>query len=148
MAWRQPPGAHRAPAGRGPDHPVPPDQALFDTNDRALGPCLGPTLVALRHAIIDAIILAADLPDDAVVDVRLTAGEDLGDDVARAIEPGNRRADLHAAQVARPAMNRSAPPGGGTRSDMLGAGPAVAVRLLTAESRGVSRTRPCARTHS
>lgn len=44
------------------------------------------TLVALRHAIIDAIILAADLPDDAVVDVRLTAGEDLGDDVVRAIE--------------------------------------------------------------
>ena len=42
-----------------------------------------PTLVALRHAIIDAIILAADLPDDAVVDVRLTAGEDLGDDVVR-----------------------------------------------------------------
>ena len=78
MARRQPPGTHRAPAGRGPDHPVPPDQALFDTNDRALGPCLGPTLVALRHAIIDAIILAADLPDDAVVDVRLTAGEDLG----------------------------------------------------------------------
>ena len=101
MARRQPPGTHRAPAGRGPDHPVPPDQALFDTNDRALGPCLGPTPVALRHAIIDAIILAADLPDDAVVDVRLTAGEDLGgDDVARAIEPGNRRADLHAAQVA------------------------------------------------
>ena len=45
-----------------------------------------PTLVALRHAIIDAIILAADLPDDAVVDVRLIAGEDLGDDVVRAIE--------------------------------------------------------------
>ena len=44
------------------------------------------TLVALRHAIIDAIILAADLPDDAVTDVRLTAGEDLGDDVVRAIE--------------------------------------------------------------
>ena len=55
---------------------------------------------ASRDPIIDAIILAADLPDDAVVDVRLTAGEDLGDDVARAIEPGNRRADLHAAQVA------------------------------------------------
>ena len=45
-----------------------------------------PTLVALRHAIIDAIILAADLPDDAVTDVRLTAGEDLGDDVVRAID--------------------------------------------------------------
>lgn len=45
-----------------------------------------PTPVALRHAIIDAIILAADLPDDAVVDVRLTAGEDLEDDVVRAIE--------------------------------------------------------------
>ena len=74
MARRQPPGTHRAPAGRGPDHPVPPDQALFDTNDRALGPCLGPTLVALRHAIIDAIILAADLPDDAVVDVRRPPG--------------------------------------------------------------------------
>jgi len=59
-----------------------------------------PTLVALRHAIIDVIILAADLPDDAVVDVRLIAGEDLGDDVVRAIELGNRRADLHAAQVA------------------------------------------------
>ena len=87
MARRQPPGTHRAPVGRGPDHPLPPDQALFDTNDRALSPCLGPTPVALRHAIIDAIILAADLPDDAVVDVRLTAGEDLGDDVARAIEP-------------------------------------------------------------
>ena len=78
MARRQPPGTHRAPVGRGPDHPLPPDQALFDTNDRALSPCLGPTLVALRHAIIDAIILAADLPDDAVVDVRLTSGEDLG----------------------------------------------------------------------
>ena len=98
----------RSSSGRGPPAagwaggltPLPPDQALFDTNDRALGPCLGPTLVALRHAINDAIILAADLPDDAVVDVRLTAGEDLGDDVARAIEPGNRRADLHAAQVA------------------------------------------------
>ena len=45
-----------------------------------------PTLAALRHAIVDAIILAADLPDDAVVDVRLIAGEDLGDDVVRAIE--------------------------------------------------------------
>ena len=43
-------------------------------------------MVALRYAIIDTIILAADLPDDAVVDVRLTAGEDLGDDVVRAIE--------------------------------------------------------------
>ena len=59
-----------------------------------------PTLAALRHAIVDAIILAADLPDDAVVDMRLTAGDDLGDDVVRAIELGNRRADLHAAQVA------------------------------------------------
>ena len=46
----------------------------------------GPALVALRHAIIDTIILAADLPDNAVVDVRLTAGEDLGDDVVRAID--------------------------------------------------------------
>ena len=45
-------------------------------------------------------LLAADLPNDAVIDVRLSAGEDLGDDVARAIEPGNRRADLHATQVA------------------------------------------------
>ena len=53
---------------------------------RAHRPHLGPTLVALRHTIIDVIILAADLPDDAVVDVRLTAGEDLGDDVVRAIE--------------------------------------------------------------
>ena len=148
MARRQPPGTHRAPAGRGPDHPVPPDQALFDTNDRALGPCLGPTPVALRHAIIDAIILAADLPDDAVVDVRLTAGEDLG---------GRRRPSHRAGQPPRRSSCRPGrltgheqirSPGDGTRSDMLGTGPAVAVRLLTAESRGVSRTRPCARTHS
>ena len=130
----------RSSSGRGPPAagwaggltPLPPDQALFDTDDRALvpgdivtrqlplslhrhprsgrlarpvrpgarSPCLEPTLAALRHAIADAIILAADLPNDAVIDVRLSAGEDLGDDVARAIEPGNRRADLHATQVA------------------------------------------------
>ena len=56
------------------------------------------TLVALRHAIIDAIILAADLPDDAVVDVRLTAGEDLGDDVVRAMTRALDEADQTAAQ--------------------------------------------------
>lgn len=119
-------------------------------------PCSTPTTgpsalphLALRHAIIDAIILAADLPDDAVVDVRLTAGEDLGG--------GRRRPSHRAGQPPRRSSCRPGrltgheqirSPGDGTRSDMLGTGPAVAVRLLTAESRGVSRTRPCARTHS
>ena len=100
MPW--PGGSRQAPTGRRragdltiQSHPIRP------CSTPTTGPSALPHL-ALRHAIIDAIILAADLPDDAVVDVRLTAGEDLGggDDVARAIEPGNRRADLHAAQVA------------------------------------------------
>ncbi|SPT53693.1 Uncharacterised protein [Actinomyces bovis] len=58
------------------------------------------TLTALRREIADAIILAADLPDDVSVTVRLTAGDGVNDAVARAIELGNRRADLRAAENA------------------------------------------------
>lgn len=146
MPW--PGGSRRAPTGRR-------RAGDLTIQSHPIRPCSTPTTgssalphLALRHAIIDAIILAADLPDDAVVDVRLTAGEDLG---------GRRRPSHRAGQPPRrPSCRPGRPtgheqirsPGGGTRSDMLGAGPAVAVRLLTAESRGVSRTRPCARTHS
>ena len=98
MPW--PGGSRQAPTGRRwAGDPTIHSLPIRPCSTPTTGPSALPHL-ALRHAIADAIILAADLPNDAVIDVRLSAGEDLGDDVARAIEPGNRRADLHAAQVA------------------------------------------------
>ncbi|MCL3776793.1 MULTISPECIES: hypothetical protein [unclassified Actinomyces] len=44
-----------------------------------------PTLAALRREIVDAVILAADLPDDADVTVRLVAGEGLSQDLAEVL---------------------------------------------------------------
>ena len=76
MPW--PGGSRQAPTGRR-------QAGDLTIQSHPIRPCSTPTTgpsalphLALRHAIIDAIILAADLPDDAVVDVRLTAGEDLG----------------------------------------------------------------------
>lgn len=59
-----------------------------------------PTLAALRHEIVDAVILAADLPDDADITVRLVAGEGLSQDLADALALSDRRAELRDAQAA------------------------------------------------
>ena len=84
MPW--PGGSRQAPTGRRwAGDPTIHSLPIRPCSTPTTGPSALPHL-ALRHAIIDAIILAADLPDDAVTDVRLTAGEDLGDDVVRAIE--------------------------------------------------------------
>lgn len=59
----------------------------------------GRTLTHLRSDIADAIILAADLPDDTEIQVRLKAGPGVPTDVAWALELGNRRAELRAEEA-------------------------------------------------
>jgi len=86
MPW--PGGSRQAPTGRRwAGDPTIHSLPIRPCSTPTTGPSALPHL-ALRHAIIDAIILAADLPDDAVVDVRLTAGEDLGG--ATSPEPSSR----------------------------------------------------------
>lgn len=58
-----------------------------------------PTLAALRTAIADAIALADDLDDAVTPLVLLSADSSLPSEVANAIEVGNRRARLRAAEA-------------------------------------------------
>lgn len=58
-----------------------------------------PTLRGLFEGLKDAIILSAELPDDAVVEVELVAGETLDADLTRALKLAERRADLAAAEA-------------------------------------------------
>lgn len=66
------------------------------------------TLTALRSELADAVILAADLPDDAVPDLRLVVDEDAVDpDLIRAreaLELANRRRELNGAVEALVAL--------------------------------------------
>ncbi|WP_315584131.1 hypothetical protein [Actinomyces viscosus] len=59
-----------------------------------------PTLTAVRSEIVDAIVLAADLPDGAVIDVRLLPNDGLPEYIVRALKVGNDRVALRSAEVA------------------------------------------------
>lgn len=74
------------------------DAWLAECDDVPTAHTWATTLTALRREIADAIILAADLPDDAQVTVLLAAGDGVAPEVARAIDIGNRRTDLRAAE--------------------------------------------------
>ena len=52
-------------------------------------------LRALKSGMIDAIILAADLPDDATVELRFLPGKTLDDVLTRALELSETRRILH-----------------------------------------------------
>ena len=56
-----------------------------------------PTLAAVRAEIVDAIILAADLPEGAVIDVRLLPDDGLPEYIVRALKVGNDRMALRSA---------------------------------------------------
>lgn len=57
------------------------------------------TLTKLRENITEAILVSADLPDDSTINVRLVPGSELSEEVARALELGNQRVDLKAAEA-------------------------------------------------
>lgn len=59
-----------------------------------------PTLAAVRAEIVDAIILAADLPEGAVIDVRLLPDDGLPEYIVRALKVGNDRMALRSAEAA------------------------------------------------
>lgn len=83
------------------------DVIVTREGDLWLGECVqepsahtwAPSLEMLRREVIDAVILAADLPDDAEVRVRLVAGEGVPEQVKRGIELSDRREALRAAEV-------------------------------------------------
>lgn len=54
------------------------------------------SLTRLRHDIAEAIILTADLPDDAQILVKLLPGGGVSAGVAQALELGNRQQELNA----------------------------------------------------
>lgn len=78
------------------------DMIVTREGDVWLGECVqeptahtwAPSLEMLRREAVDAIILAADLPDGAEVKVRLVAGREVPEQVKRAIELGDRREAL------------------------------------------------------
>ena len=70
--------------------------------DQWLGECVqepsahtwAKTLAVLQREAVDAIILAADLPDDATPVVHLVPGDGLSENMREAIELGNWRARI------------------------------------------------------
>ncbi len=76
--------------------------AVTREGDKWLGECVelpyahtwAPSLSRLRAYMSEAIILAADLPDDAEPELRLVAGPDVDGELVRGFELARRREQL------------------------------------------------------
>lgn len=115
------------------------------------------TLTRLREELTDAVILSADLPDDATVDISfvLAAGVDRADTLRTAFELARERHDLNAREAVlheQVAEVVTALVGGGySVRDVAGAldvTPGRVSQLANAKTKRTKAKRTCAKTKS